>query len=368
MKVPFNDLSRIHNPLKEKVLAKFSNVVDKNDFILNKDVENFEKSFSHYTKQKYSISCSNGTDALELILRGLEIGAGDEVIVPINTFIATSFSVENVGAMPVFVDNDEYYLIDVEKIQSKITKKTKAIIGVNLYGQMCDVDKLYKISKDNNIKFIEDAAQSHGAMQGKRNVGDKSIAAAYSFYPGKNLGGWGDGGIVTTNSQKLFKKLEKIRNFGSKVKYYHEIQGINSKLQPLQAILLKEKLQHLDSWNKEREAIALNYLEELKNIKEITLPKYYKNNKHVWHLFVLRVPNRKNFIEFCNEHNIETGIHYPYPILKQKSYIQHPQKLELFENSYSQYRNLVSLPIFPKMTKEEINYVISVVKKYFSKS
>ena len=209
MKVPFNDLSRIHDPLKDKVLKKFSKVVDKNDFILNKDVENFEESFSKYTKQKYSISCSNGTDALELILRGLEIGAGDEVIVPINTFIATSFSIENVGANPIFVDNNEHYLIDVDEIESKITKNTKAIIGVNLYGQMCDVEKLYKISKDNNLKFIEDAAQSHGAKQGKKNVGDKSIAAAYSFYPGKNLGAWGDGGIVTTNSERLYKKLKK---------------------------------------------------------------------------------------------------------------------------------------------------------------
>ena len=365
MKVPFNDLSRIHTPLKNGVLKKFSTVVDKNNFILNNDIENFESSFSKYTGQKFSISCSNGTDALELILRGLEIGVGDEVIVPINTFIATSFSVENVGAKPVFVDNDEFYLIDVNQIESKITKNTKAIIGVNLYGQMCDVGKLKKIAKENNIKLIEDAAQSHGAMQGSKNVGDNSDAAAYSFYPGKNLGAWGDGGIVTTNSSSLYKKISKIRNFGSKEKYYHEIQGINSKLQPLQGILLKEKLKFLDEWNNDRNYIASRYIDGLSEIEGIVLPKTFSKNKHVWHLFVIQTKNRNKFIDFCNKHNVETGIHYPFPILKQKAYNSHYQKSEYFNNSYSEYNKLVSLPIFPKMKEKEIDYVINVVRKFF---
>ncbi len=365
MKVPFNDLSRIHDPIKNNVMKKFSKVIDKNDFILNSDIERFENSFSKYTGQKFSISCSNGTDALELILRGLGIGVGDEVIVPINTFIATSFAVQNVGAKPVFVDNDEFYLIDVTQIESKITINTKAIIGVNLYGQICDVGKLKKIAKENNIKLIEDAAQSHGAMQGSKNVGDNSDAAAYSFYPGKNLGAWGDGGIVTTNSLSLYKKISKIRNFGSKKKYYHEIQGINSKLQPLQGILLEEKLKFLDEWNSDRNYIAERYIESLSEITDLFLPKTFPKNKHVWHLFVIQTKNRNKFIEFCNKNNVETGIHYPFPILKQKAYSSHFQKSEYFNKSYSEYDRLVSLPIFPKMREKEIDYVIKVVRNFF---
>lgn len=365
MKVPFNDLSRIHNPIKNSVMKKFSTVVKNNNFILNSDIERFENSFSKYTGQKFSISCSNGTDALELILRGLGVGVGDEVIVPINTFIATSFAVQNVGAKPVFVDNDEFYLIDVNQVESKITKNTKAVIGVNLYGQICDVNKLKKIAKENNIKLIEDAAQSHGAMQGTKNVGNISDAAAYSFYPGKNLGAWGDGGMVTTNSVTLYKKISKIRNFGSKKKYYHEIQGINSKLQPLQGILLEEKLKFLDEWNSERLYIAERYIDSLSDIKELILPKTFPKNKHVWHLFVIQTKNRNTFIEYCKKNNVETGIHYPLPILKQKAYSTHFQQSEYFKKSYSEYKKLVSLPIFPKMTKKEIDYVIKVVRKFF---
>ena len=232
----------------------------------------FEKNFSKIYKSKYSISCANGTDAIELILRGLGIGKDDEVIVPVNTYIATSFAVDNVGAKPVFVDNDQYYLINIEKIKEKINKNTKAIIGVNLYGQMCNVKELKKLCKDYNLYFIEDAAQAHGATQSSLNIGDNSIAASYSFYPGKNLGAWGDGGIVTTNSYSLYKKLFKIRNFGSEIKYYHEMR-VNTKLQPIQAILLNEKLKYIDQWNNERrELLKLTWL--LMN-KKLKLPKIF---------------------------------------------------------------------------------------------
>jgi len=365
MQVPFNDLSRIHDPLKNLVLEKFSKVIDNSDFILNNDVKVFEKNFSNYTNQKFSVSCANGTDAIELILRGLGIGVNDEVIVPVNTYIATSFAVDNVGAKAIFVDNDEYYLIDTEKLKTKITKNTRAIIGVNLYGQMCDTKELKKICKEHNLYFIEDAAQAHGATQSKINIGDNSIAASYSFYPGKNLGAWGDGGIVTTNSLSLYKKLYKIRNFGSEVKYFHEIKGINTKLQPIQAILLKEKLKYIRQWNKERKQIAEIYLNAFDGFKKIKLPKTYSTNTHVWHLFVIEISNRNRFISYCNNNNIETGIHYPYPIIKQKAYKNHEQKDEIFEKSFSQHKKLVSLPIFPKMTTKEINYVVNTVRNYF---
>ena len=365
MKIPFNDLSRIHNPIKKTVLKKFEAIVDENNFILNDDVKNFEINYSKFTNQKFSVSCSNGTDALELILRGLDIGFNDEVIVPVNTFIATAFAVENVGAMPVFLDNDDFYLINIDEIKSKITSKTKAIIGVNLYGQMCETSKLKKICKENNLYFIEDAAQSHGATQSKFNVGDNSIAAAYSFYPGKNLGGWGDGGIVTTNSKRLYEKIFKIRNFGSKLKYFHDIKGVNTKLQPIQAILLNEKLKYLNEWNEERRSIANIYLDRFEGIKKLKLPKTMVKNIHVWHLFVIEVPDRNKFINFFKNKNVETGIHYPFPIIKQKAYSSHFQKNVNFKNSFSQYKKLVSLPIFPKMQNKEIDYVTKIVTDFF---
>lgn len=364
MHVPFNDLSRIHKIIEKPVLKKFKKVIEKNSFILNEDIESFENNFAKFTNQKYSISCNSGTDALELILRGLDIGQDDEVIVPVNSFVSTSFAVDNVGAKPIFVDNDEYYLIDLEDVNRKLTKKTKAVIGVNLYGQMCDVKKLKKICDDKKIYFIEDAAQSHGASQGKNFVGDESIAAGYSFYPGKNLGGWGDGGAITTNSNQLYKKLIKIRNVGSKVKYIHDTKGINSRLQPLQAIVLNEKLKFIDLWTEDRRLVAESYISSMISNKKIDLPKVQGLNNHVWHLFVIRVKNRKKFIDHCKNFGIETGIHYPTPIIKQKAYKDHWQYKKSFENSFSQHKQLVSLPIFPMMSQKEINYVIEVVNKY----
>ena len=366
MFVPFNDLTRIHTPLKKGVIKKFEKIIDKNNFVLNEDTKIFENNFSKFTKQKYAVSCANGTDAIELLLRGLGIGVGDEVIVPVNTYIATSFAVENVGAKPIFVDNDEYYLINLKKIKSKITKKTKAIIGVNLYGQMCNTQNLKKLCKEHNLLFLEDAAQSHGAMQSNINVGDNSSGATYSFYPGKNLGAWGDGGMVTTNSYSTYKKMIKIRNFGSVEKYIHEIQGSNTRLQPLQAILLNEKLKYLNEWNEERLSVANKYIESLHDIEKIILPKTLDRNKHVWHLFVIQVPNRRKFMEHCKNSGVELGIHYPLPIIKQNAYKNHAQQKEIFQNSFSEYKKLVTLPVFPKMKKQEINYVIKVVREYFS--
>ncbi len=259
-KVPFNDLSRIHEPIHKKVFAQFSKVVQENRFVLNKEIGEFECLFSEFTKSKYTVSCASGTDALELILRALEIGKNDEVILPTNTFIATALAVTRCGATPVFVDNDEFYLIDIKEVEKKITRKTKAIIAVNLYGQLANLKELNKIAKANSLKLIEDSAQSHGAS----NVSfsnNYSVAAAYSFYPGKNLGAWGDGGAVTTNNKKLYEKILMLRNWGSVKKYYHEEKGFNSRLQPLQGVVLSEKVKKLSSWNKQRNAVAKKYIE-----------------------------------------------------------------------------------------------------------
>jgi dTDP-4-amino-4,6-dideoxygalactose transaminase len=361
--VPFNDLSRIHEPIQRKILNKFSTVVNENRFVLNKEISEFECLFSEFTKSKYSISCSSGTDALELILRALDIGENDEVILPTNSFIATALAVTRCGATPIFADNDEFYLINPKKVENKISKKTKAIIAVNLYGQLSNLKELSKISKKNSLYLIEDSAQSHGASN-QVFANNYSVAAAYSFYPGKNLGAWGDGGCVTTNNKKLFDKIVLLRNWGSVKKYYHTEKGFNSRLQPLQGVVLSEKIKKLGSWNKQRNKIAQKYLELLSDRDSIVLPKVMNGNYHVWHLFVIRVKERNKILREFDSHKIEFGIHYPVPIHRQRAYKEHKQfrnKISLADKYSSQ---LLSLPIFPKMRDEEIDRVTSTLKRY----
>ncbi len=361
--VPFNDLNRIHDDIQKKIIKDFDNLVSESRFILNKEIEDFEKDFSNFTNSKYTITCANGTDAIELILRSLDIGFGDEVIIPVNTFIATATAVIRAGATPVFVDNDEFYLINIEKIEEKITKKTKAIIAVNLYGQLSDLAAINSIAKKYSIYLIEDSAQSHGATNSKLNK-NLSIASAYSFYPGKNLGGWGDGGAVTTNNRKIFESIKLMRNVGSEKKYEHKTAGFNSRLQPLQGLVLKEKLRYLNQWNKERNKISKKYFEGLNILNSISLPKTRKDNYHVWHLYVIRVKNRKKILEDTSKHGVEFGLHYPMPIHRQKAFKTHPQYRSKFNNADTFSNQLLSLPIFPKMKDREIERVIEVVSEY----
>jgi dTDP-4-amino-4,6-dideoxygalactose transaminase len=362
-KVPFNDLSRIHEPIHKKVFAQFSKVVQENRFVLNEEIGEFECLFSEFTKSKYTVSCASGTDALELILRALEIGKNDEVILPTNTFIATALAVTRCGAIPVFVDNDKFYLIDTKEVEKRITRKTKAIIAVNLYGQLANLKELNKIAKANSLKLIEDSAQSHGASNTSFS-NNYSVAAAYSFYPGKNLGAWGDGGAVTTNNKKLYEKIVLLRNWGSVKKYNHLEKGFNSRLQPLQGVVLSEKIKKLESWNKQRNKIAKKYLESLSEIDSIALPKVMNENYHVWHLFVIRTKERNKILREFDTHKVEFGIHYPVPIHRQRAYKEHKQygsNISLADQYSSQ---LLSLPIFPKMKDNEIERVIDTVKWY----
>lgn len=360
--VPFNDLSRIHDNLINDSLKNFKNVIKNSEFVLNKYINQFEFDFANYTHQKYSISCANGTDAIELILRALDIGYGDEVILPANSFIATSIAVSRCGATPVFVDNDEFYLIDINDVKKNISRNTKAIIAVNLYGQMADLKSLSKIATEKGIFLIEDAAQSHGAFDGDNKfVGDYSIAAAYSFYPGKNLGAWGDGGAVTTNNKKLADKIRALRVYGSEKKYYHKYLGFNSRLQPFQGYVLSQKLNFLNEWNEERNYIANIYSDRLSSYKNIITPRVFNRNNHVWHLYVVRVKNRNNVVAQGKKNGVEFSIHYPVPIHKQKAYNNHFQSKKILKNADAYSKNLLSLPIFPKMKKTEVDLVLKTL-------
>ena len=364
MQVPFNDLSRIHKPLINDSFKIFKEIVNESQFVLNSYVKDFENHFAKYTNQKYSVSCANGTDALELILRALNVGLGDEVILPTNSFIATSIAVSRCGAKPVFVDNDEFYLIDVNSIEKRISKKTKAIIAVKLYGQMANLREISNIAKKNNLYLIEDAAQSHGAKDFQNKVvGDYSIAAAYSFYPGKNLGAWGDGGAVTTNSKSLKEKMTAIRSYGSEKKYYHKYFGFNSRLQPFQGVVLSKKLKDINSWNKERRNIAHIYNDAFKDNSRIVVPQIFNQNTHVWHLYVLRVKNRNKLIENYMSMGEATSINYPLPIHRQKAYKEHSQFNKKIKNADSFSKQLISLPIFPKMKESEVEKVVDTISK-----
>ena len=360
MKVPFNDLNIIHRDIRENIFKNFNSIVNDNSFLLSKEVTNFEKSFSNFSNSKYTVSCSSGTDALELILRALDLGSGDEVILPTNSFVATCFAIMNIGATPVFVDCDEFYLIDIKDAEKKITKKTKAIIAVNLYGQIANIKALNKISKKNNIFLIQDSAQSHGAKT-SYDHNKLTIASAYSFYPGKNLGAWGDAGAVTTNSKSLAVKIKSLSNQGSIKKYEHKHLGSNARLDSLQACVLNEKLKYIKKWNRQRNDIANYYLENLKNNKKIILPKVFGNNYHVWHLFVVRVENRNKTLATMESKNVSCGIHYPKLISNQLFLKDHKQYMIRFNNASRFEKNIISLPIFPGMSKEQAHFVCKVL-------
>jgi len=364
MKVKFNDLSRIHQLVSKNIEKEISKIVKNSSFILGDKVEEFENNFSNFTNSKYTISCANGTDAIELVLRSFGIDKGDEVLIPANTFIATALAVSRVGAQPIFYDSDKFYLSDISSLEKRITKKTKAIIAVNLYGQLVNVEKISKIAKKYKLYFIEDSAQAHGSKRNNFSPGKYSDAATYSFYPGKNLGAWGDGGAITTNSSKLKNDLQLLRNWGSKKKYIHEKIGFNSRLDPIQAVVLIEKLRYLEEWNSMRSNIADLYFDRLEQNTNIELPLVDKDNIHTWHLFVIKVKNRNLFSSHLSKMNIDTVIHYPKIVPYQKAYKTPNQKNEDFINAYRNQSKIISLPLFPLMNIKEVDYVSKTINNY----
>lgn len=331
-------------------------------YILGKEVEAFEAEFAEYCDARYCIGVANGLDALHLILRGYNIGPGDEVIVPSNTFIATWLAVTHAGATPVPVEPDENtYNIDPAKIEIAITLKTKAIMVVHLYGQPADMDPINAIAQKSGLKVIEDSAQAHGARYKGHRVGSLGDAAGFSFYPGKNLGAIGDGGAITTNDPDLADRIHVLRNYGSKIKYQNEVVGFNSRLDELQAALLRVKLTFLDEWNERRRHIAAKYQEALTGQNRLVIPFVPNWAEPVWHLFVILHPQRDQLQKLICEAGVSTMIHYPIPPHIQPAYSQINHLFNLLPISEHVASQCLSLPIGPHLDCEMVNEVIAAV-------
>jgi dTDP-4-amino-4,6-dideoxygalactose transaminase len=365
MKVPFLDLKATYLELKPELDDAYQRVMDSGWYLLGKELEAFEEEFAAFCEAKFCVGVGNGLDALHLILRAMEIGPGDEVIVPANTYIATWLAVSHAGAHPVPVEPDENtYNINPSLIEAAITKRTKAILPVHLYGQPADMDAINAIASHYGLKVVEDAAQAQGARYKGQRTGGLGDAAGFSFYPGKNLGAFGDGGAVVTNDVDLAEKVKLLRNYGSRVKYQNEVQGFNSRLDELQAAFLRVKIKKLDEWNARRANIANIYLEKLSDFSWLTLPHSPSWSESVWHLFVVCSEERDRLAVKLKEQGLQTLIHYPIPPHLSKAYAdKQDRRLVDCPISSQLSTRVMSLPIGPQMTVEEINFVLCEMEK-----
>jgi dTDP-4-amino-4,6-dideoxygalactose transaminase len=365
--IKFLDLKKINEPYEAAFQEKFKSVLASGWYILGKEVQEFEINFAQYCGVNYCIGVGNGLDGLTLIFKAyIQLGKlqkGDEVIVPANTYIASILAILQADLVPVLVEPKlETYNIDPSLIQEKITSRTKAILTVHLYGQLAEMDVINEIASQNNLIVVEDAAQSAGAISTqKATLKNLQSSAAYSFYPGKNLGALGDGGAVVTNDAELAKTIQSLRNYGSETKYHNDFIGVNSRLDELQAAFLNLKLPNLDSDNEKRRIIAKRYLTEISNDK-IVLPFWDFSSNHVFHLFVIRAKNRENLQNYLAESNIETMIHYPIPPHQQKAF-ESWNNLS-FPITEKIHHEVLSLPLSPVMTVDEVSYVVAILNKY----
>jgi len=358
-KIPLVDLSAQFSTIASEVERAIAEVLRRGDFILGQDVREFELEFAQYCQSEFAVGCGNGTDALHLACRALNIGSGDEVIVPAFTFIATALGASLAGATPVFVDvSSETALLDPAKIEAAITPKTKAIIPVHLYGQCVDMDPIVALAEKHNLYVIEDAAQAHGANYGQRRVGSLAHAACFSFYPGKNLGAYGDGGAIATNDEDLANRLRLLTNLGSKQKYYHEEIGLNSRLDTLQAAILRVKLKSLDEWNTRRKTLAHAYDEVLTDIENVDLTECHSDS--VYHLYVIRMNDRDGALKRLRDAEIFGGVHYPFALHQLKAYAGLYQAGD-FPVAEDWANRCLSLPIYPEMPEEAVARVAQVL-------
>lgn len=365
MNIPFLDIKATYLELKLELDAAYRRIMESGWYILGEEVERFEAEFATYCQAKHCIGVGNGLEALHLILRAMEIGPGDEVIVPANTFIATWLGVSQSGATPVAVEpNPLTYNLDASQIEAAITKRTKAILPVHLYGQPADMDPILAIADRHKLKVIEDAAQAHGARYKGQRVGRFGDAAGFSFYPVKNLGAFGDAGAVVTNDDDLADKVRLLRNYGSRVKYHNELKGFNSRLDPLQAALLRVKLKYLDEWNERRRIIAGHYLESLAGIPDYILPAIPEWAEPVWHLFVVCHPRRDALQQYLQQAGIGTVIHYPVPPHLSAAYTDWNRSENGFPITERLARTILSLPMGPHLDTESLHTVIKAAQTF----
>jgi dTDP-4-amino-4,6-dideoxygalactose transaminase len=363
-RIPCLDLKGQHQQIKQEVFAAFEQVYDQTAFSGGPFVEEFEKAFSSFCNTKFAVAVNNGTTALHLAMLALGIGPGDEVIIPANTFIATAWGISYTGATPVFVDCDpDTWEIDASKLEARISSRTKAVIGVHLYGQPFDIKAVQGICEKHHLFLVEDAAQAQGASYHGKPVGGFGEMACFSFYPGKNLGACGEAGGITTNNENYVKHLQSLRNHGSIVRYYHDEIGYNMRMGGLEGASLRIKLKYLPSWNQRRKEVAAKYHSEIRNPK-IRMQVQPAGHDSVFHLFVVTTDNRDQLISYLNENNIYPGLHYPVPCHLQKAYMGLGYKTGDFPNSEYLAAHCLSLPMYAELTNEEVDFVIEKLNSY----
>jgi dTDP-4-amino-4,6-dideoxygalactose transaminase len=372
MSVPFVDLQAQYRAIKREVDEAIGRVVESAAFILGREVEAFESAFAEYLGAKFCVGVNSGTAAIQLAVTACGVGAGDEVIVPANTFFATAEAVSTAGATPVFVDADPVsYTIDVNKIEAAINERTRSIIPVHLYGQAADLDPIFEIAARHNLSVIEDAAQAHGSLYKGRRVGALGRANCFSFYPGKNLGAYGEGGAVVTDDAEVARRVRLLRDHGSERKYRHDIIGYNFRLEGIQGAVLNVKLKYLDGWNELRRVHAARYRELLSALSgggdeasALTLPRELPYARHIYHLYVVQTDERDALQQHLTAAGIQTGIHYPVPVHLQPAYASLGHRAGDFPVAERQAARVLSLPMFPELTGEQIGRVAEAVRAF----
>lgn len=367
MTIPFVDLKSQYLSIKEDIDAAISGVIEQTAFIGGKYVKEFEKKFAELYGVKHVISCANGTDSLYIIMKMLGIGAGDEVITVANSWISSSETIGQTGAKPVFVDvHPDYFSIDDEALERAITPATKALVLVHLQGQACDLDKIEAICKKHNVHLIEDCAQAHFTEYKGRRVGTVGIAGSFSFYPGKNLGAYGDAGCIITNDDDLAARFRMYANHGALIKHQHKMEGINSRMDGLQAAILTAKLPHILQWTKQRIQNAALYDKYLAGIEEVETPKVRPNSRHTYHLYVIKAQRRDELMAYLKENGIETAIHYPTPLPNLPAYAHLGTQPSDFPVATEHQQLILSLPMYPELEEKAIAYTAKVIRSFYS--
>lgn len=360
--VPFVDLAVQHQQVAEEVRAAINGVMDQTSFVLGPQVAAFEQEFADFCGVEHCVGVGNGTDAIELALRAAGVGRGDEVVIPANTFVATAEAVVRAGAEPVLADCDEDFLLDPVSVAEQTTRRTRAVIPVHLYGQMAPVKEIAD-AVGRPVVVVEDAAQSQGASQGGRRAGGLGDVAATSFYPGKNLGAYGDAGAVLTGSADIAGRIQALRNHGGIRKYEHELIGTNSRLDSIQAAVLSVKLRHLDAWNAQRREAAERYEEMLGDLEQVRRPRVVPGNEHVWHLYVVRVPSRDEVAHRMTADGIGVGVHYPVPVGSLAAFAELPRSSGSLSRAESMATEILSLPMFPGITPDQQARVVDSLRR-----